>query len=199
MSNEKISVLGVDPSLRNWGFASGIYDVKTQILDIKNIKLITNIKDTTKSVRTNSKDLITAEFIFHHAYEIFSRFNTVFVEIPHGSQSARSSVSYGMCIGLLGALHKSTNVNLYQVTAADVKKTININNSTVVSNKNIKVSKKYVIMDKYNKYPNLEWPRHSKKEISVLTMGEAEHLADAIGAIEAGIKLDEFRKAVNFN
>ena len=105
----------------------------------------------------------------------------VFVEIPVGSQSARSMASYGVCIGVLASINKP----LIQVTPAEVK-------FIATGNKN--ASKAAMIDWVINKYPTADWFKKTRKEVTTFT-AKNEHLADAVACIHAGVKTDEFMQA----
>ena len=174
----QIKVCGMDPSMTNWGLAYALLDVETgQVLDLEFILVEPN-KIIHKQVRQNSVDLNVAEQlskIIMNAADI-SRF--IFVEVPVGSQSARSMCSYGMCVGILGAL-KNNSDHLIEVTATEVK-------LALTGNKN--ATKAEMINAALKLYPSADFPRLKGR-----VLAKSEHLADALGAILAGIKTPMFQ------
>ena len=105
----------------------------------------------------------------------------MFVEVPVGSQSARAMASYGVCIGLLAAL---SDKPLIEVTPTEVK-------LAAVGSKT--ASKQEMISWASDLYPHLNWIKsRGKSELA----DKNEHIADAIGAIHAGILTDEFARLV---
>ena len=81
----QIPVLGMDPSLRNWGLAEGILDLETGTLDHLVLTLVETEVDDAKQVRKNSKDLVSSEILARTAFEKASKAKIVFAEIPVGS------------------------------------------------------------------------------------------------------------------
>lgn len=177
----EIPVLGMDPSMTNWGLAEGMLDLKTGILSTPNLVLIEPTKITHKQVRQNSIDLDVAEQLARIVLELCQRNKAIFVEIPVGSQSARAMCSYGMCCGILGFV-KSQGIQLIEVTAGEVKKAL-------TGNKN--ATKAQMIEAAVKEYPDANFPRHHGK-----ITAKAEHVADAIGSIYAGVRTPAFTNLI---
>ena len=91
----KIPVLGMDPSLTNWGLAFSQLDLNTGFLDDPELLLVSPTKIDHKQVRQNSKDIDVAEQLSVPVFEYAKKSKVVFVEVPVGSQSARAMASYG--------------------------------------------------------------------------------------------------------
>ncbi len=81
--------------------------------------------------------------------------------------------SYGMCIGLLASIQ----VPLIQVTPAEVK---------LAACKSKVATKQQMINWATTNYPGANWCKRKLKGVEVLT-DKNEHLADALGAIYAGV------------
>lgn len=167
----KIPVVGFDPSMSGWGIAEGNLDLATGLLEIHNLLVIEPEKIKTKQVRQNSSDLYVAEQLAVSALASARRACILFAEVPVGSQSARAMCSYGLCVGILGAI-RAEGINVIEVTASEVK-------SRFTGNKN--ASKKEMIAQAVKLYPDANFPR-----IRGRITDKAEHVADAIGAIHAG-------------
>lgn len=173
----KIAVCGMDPSLRNWGIAEAILDLETGFLDTPALTLIETKDISGKQVRQNSNDLSLAQQICDVAIPIARKAKAIFVEVPVGSQSARAMASYGVCVGILGSI-RSLGIPIIEVTATEVKKTFT--GDPVAT-------KSQMIQQALLEYPSANFPRHGGKIVA-----KAEHVADAIAAIHAGVQTPAF-------
>lgn len=179
----KLSVCGFDPSLRHWGIAEGIYDLQTNQIYISSISVIEPILNTGKQTRQNSLDVESGLQLFTGAYNASKSCQFIFAEVPVGSQSSRAMCSYGLCTGVLGSL-KAMGLPLVEVTPTEVKMA-SVGSKTA--------TKTEMIQWAFAKHPNVGWPMHNKK----LSASKAEHMADAIAAIYAGIKTPAFLQLLN--
>lgn len=171
----KLNILGFDPSLRNWGVVQAQYDLLTHDIIIKNGYVIQHKPKKDRHIKQNTLDLQTANYIKSH----LTNADIVIAEVPHGSQSSRAMVSYGVCIGVLGSLYD----DLVQVSANDVKRIVEPNTAIKA------VSKEQVIDWVINKHPEiLSWlPKTRIKE----------HICDAIVALYAGINKPKFKELIH--
>ncbi len=174
----KISVLGMDPSLRNWGLASSLLDLETGYLDNPHLSLICPKDLEGKQVRKNSSDLHLAEQLATEVIAAAQKAKVLFVEVPVGSQSARAMASYGVCVGVLGAV-RALGIPLIEVSPLEVK-------LAFTGSRN--ATKELMISTAVNQYPNANFPMHHGKITS-----KAEHVADAIAAIHAGVNTSSFQ------
>jgi Holliday junction resolvasome RuvABC endonuclease subunit len=179
----------MDPSMSNWGLAWGIYDPSDQTLSIKTVDVIKPVTLTGKQVRQNSKDLGRAYDLFTGALAATEGATAVFVEVPVGSQSARAMASYGICCGILGAL-RASGIPFFEVTPNEVK-------LATVGKKT--ASKAEIIQRAVTHHPRANWPMQTKNGVTSPVASKAEHMADAIGAIEAGIELPSFQQLLQFS
>lgn len=170
-----INVVGLDPSLRNWGVALGTYNTETKELNISAVNTICPVLPESKQSRVNSLDLESARQHFQSVFAECNRAQAVFVEVPVGSQSARAMASYGICVGVLGSL-KAMGIPIYEVTPTEVK---------VASVGSKTASKAQMIQWAKDTHPETPWSKSAAK---------SEHQADAAGAIHAGIKLTSFEQ-----
>ena len=183
-----ISVLGMDPSLNNWGLAFGQYFTDTNQIQINSIDVIQPASLEGKQTRTNSSDIYRASQLSQQARKACDGATAVFIEVPHGSQSSRAMASYGICIGILGSL-KAQNQEFFEVTANELK----------LATTGQKGASKQAIIDRaIQNYPHINWPYQTQKGQTKVVTGKAEHMADAIGAIEAGILTPAFRQMLQF-
>jgi Holliday junction resolvasome RuvABC endonuclease subunit len=174
----KIPVLGMDPSMRNWGLAPSELDLSTGVLDTPRLTLVAPKDEKGKQVRKNSKDLHLTQQLASVVIAEARKAKVVFVEVPVGSQSARAMASYGMCVGILGAI-VSEGIPLVEVTPSECKQALAENKLA---------SKELMIAKAMEFYPDANWPLHRGQVAQ-----KAEHLADAIAAIHAGVNTPMFR------
>lgn len=173
-----IKVVGLDPSMSNWGFAKANLNLST--LEVTNVELVlietSSKKD--KNVRVNSSDLERSRELYEAIQEHTEGAIISFVEVPHGSQSARAMASYGMCIGLLSSVQSHSMIQLSEAQL----KVATLGRKTG--------SKEEAIEWATNKHPEANW---LKRKDSILKKNE--HLADALAAIYAGLKSTDFINA----
>lgn len=174
-----LKVCGFDPSSRNWGIAAGVLDTVTGLVTIKSLRVTQPILPEGKQTRQNSSDLAVAHQL-NEGVLPFLKANLIFAEIPQGSQSARASLCSGICIGVLGSLRSSTT--FFEVTPDEVKR-FTVGKKTA--------TKKEMIAWAVAKHPEAPWPRKSNGEVKV---GDAEHMADAVAAIYAGLQSQPYKQ-----
>jgi len=174
----KIPVVGFDPSLRNWGVAEGTLDLTTGYLEGLHLSIIEPRDVKGRQVRQNSTDLHIAMQLAEGALLAARKAKVIFVEVPVGSQSARAMASYGICVGVLGAV-QAEGIPLIEVTAFEVKKAF-------TGNKN--ATKDEMIAEAVKLYPAANFPTHGGR-----ITAKAEHVADAIAAIHAGVLTPMFQ------
>lgn len=183
-----IKVVGQDPSLNNWGLAIATYSLETGQIQIDQLGLTCPNLPTGKQVRQNSKDLEAGYQLYKGAVAATEGAHAVFVEVPVGSQSARAMASYGICVGVLGAL-RANGIPFYEVTPTEVK---------LASYGKSTATKKQMIAWAMAAHPDAQWPTYKKHGQTLVTESQAEHQADAIAAIYAGIRLQSFQQALAF-
>lgn len=184
-----IRIVGFDPSLRNWGIAKGylLPDAVPKIL-IEEVAVINPELPTGKQVRQNSQDLESAKQLCAGALEAVENAQAIFVEVPVGSQSARAMASYGICVGILGAL-RATGIPFFEVTPNEVKM-VSVGKKTA--------TKQEMISWAMASHPEANWPMHRQNGVSRVSEAKAEHMADAIAAIYAGIASNPFQQMLPF-
>lgn len=181
---KQLKVVGCDPSLRNWGLAAGLYDLSSKNLTIVRLGLVQPNLPTGKQVRQNSLDLESAQQLFKGSIDTLKEADAVFVEVPVGSQSARAMASYGICVGVLGSL-RGSGIPFFEVTPSEVK---------VATGLQKDASKKQMIAWAMQKHPEANWPRYNAKGGALISEAKAEHQADAIAAIYAGLSCSSFQQ-----
>jgi Holliday junction resolvasome RuvABC endonuclease subunit len=183
-STKVLQVVGLDPSLRNWGIAVGTYDTGTNKLTIKRLDVINPVLSTGKKVRQNSLDLESAYQLYKGATAAAKDAHAVFVEVPVGSQSARAMASYGICVGVLGAI-RGEGMPFFEVTPTEVK-LAGFGTKTATKQEMIKWA--------MEKHPEANWPTYKQNGALLVSEAKAEHQADAIAAIYAGIACVSFQQ-----
>lgn len=183
-----IKVVGQDPSLRNWGLAVGSLDLETKKLTIEFVDLTNPVLPTGKQVRQNSSDLESALQLYKGATDVSIGAHAVFVEVPVGSQSARAMASYGICVGVLGAL-RANGIPFFEVTPTEVK-LASVGNKTATKQDMIKWA--------MAKHPEANWPTYKQNGSIMVSEAKAEHMADAIAAIYAGMTCNSFQQVLPF-
>lgn len=181
-----LQVAGIDPSLRNTGMAGGRYDLDTDTLDIETLMLIETEKQSGKAIRVNSDDLRCCGVITAGIHKWIGMSDIVFAEIPSGGQSASAAKALGMATAILGGIGAvgTFKGKLIQVTASEVK-------FLATGSKN--ASKEEMIEWAATKWPDAGWLTTGKDK---RILKKNEHLADACGAIHAGIQTDQFKTLV---
>lgn len=187
MKQRIIKVCGQDPSLRNWGLAIGTLHLDTLKVTIHKLSVVCPELNKGKQVRQNSLDLESALQLYEGAVHAAEGAQAVFVEIPIGSQSSRAMASYGVCVGVLGAF-RANKTPFYEVTPIEVK---------MASYGSKTATKQQMIKWAMDNHPEANWPMKKQNGINSVIEGKAEHMADAIAAIYAGINSNSFKQMLS--
>lgn len=172
-----IKLIGLDPSLRNFGVSKAYFDPSTKSLDIYDGFVIQS--KPTKSKSQAKQDIETAYSTFNCLSPLIAEVDYFTAEVPTGSRSSRAMASYGICLGILGSL-VATNPNFYHCTPYDVKK--------VVGTK--ETSKEEIIEWVKQTYPSvLSWLPKTKNK--------AEHICDSIVTLHLLTHNPDFLKRVS--
>ncbi len=179
-----LNVCGQDPSLLNWGVSNGTYDTETKKLTINNILVINPVLSKGKQVRQNSLDLEAAKQLCEGAMQASKQAQVIFVEVPVGSQSARSMAGYGVVVGVLGSL-RAMGIPLFEVSPQEVK---------LAGAGKATATKIDMINWAIQTHPEAKWPTYRQKGKELINTGKAEHQADSVAAIYAGIASNTFQQ-----
>lgn len=174
-----LRILGCDPSFSNWGIAEGLYNPDTSNLVINRLDVIRPVIQKGKQTRQSAIDLNRAKQLSKGFIDRVKVTDLIVAEVPHGSQSARAMAGYGVCIGIL-SLASNTRVPLIEVNAIETR---------MVITGTREATKVQAIAWAMAKHPEAPWPVHAGKVNASL----AEHMADAIAAIYAGMETDIFK------
>lgn len=183
-----IKVVGQDPSLRNWGLAYGTYDLDTKKLLISRLDLTNPVIPTGKQVRQNSKDIEAGIQLYKGSKAAAEGAHAVFIEVPVGSQSARAMCGYGVCVGVLGAL-RANGIPFFEVTPTEVK---------LAGAGSKTATKQEMIKWAMATHPEANWPTYKEHGQDIVSAAKAEHMADAVAAIHAGIACNSFQQMLPF-
>ena len=188
-STNGLRVVGFDPSLRNWGIAKGILiPAATPLVHIEEVAVINPELPTGKQVRQNSLDLEAAKQLCQAAIKAAEGAQAIFVEVPIGSQSARAMASYGICVGILGAI-RARGIPFFEVTPNEVK-LASVGKKTA--------TKLEMIEWAVYKHPEANWPTYMQHRQVKISEAKAEHMADATAAIYAGLSCNSFQQMLPF-
>lgn len=173
-----IQIIGIDPSLRNTGIARGWLNIETLEWEVESVELNETEKGKSKTVRKSSDDFDRARILHEAVAEAERGAQIAFVEMPIGSQNAAAMLSYGVCISLIASL----DIPVIQCTPAEVKK---------FATGDKMATKEEMIAWASEKFPDINWLRQGTR-----ILNKNEHLADAVGAINAGLKTDDFKALI---
>ena len=167
-------LIGIDLAFANMGLCRATWNGGA--VKVEELKLVSTENTEGKSVRKSSSDLRRAQELYRALTDFCAGADLAFVEVPHGSQSARASWALGISVGVLS----SCTLPLIQVTALEVK---------LISAGKKNASKDDLINWAIKKHPEAKWLRHAGR-----VTNKNEHLADAIATIHAGMNTDEFKR-----
>lgn len=174
-----IRVVGIDPSLRNFGMVRANIDLGSLALTVESVLLVETAKDGTKQVRKGSDDLRRCREIVEAMRDYCRDVTLGFAEVPSGgAKSANALKALSMATALLGACP----VPLIEVQPSEVK-------LATVGKKT--AAKEDMIEWAIDKHPETPWLTY-KRNGQLQYADKNEHIADAISAIYAGIKTQQF-------
>ena len=182
-----IKVVGMDPSLSNWGLAYATLDLDSLEFTVDSLELVCTEpekdKKVRKMVRKNCEDLDRVKILQKAAVRACEDAFIAFVEVPVGSQSSRAMTSYGVCLGVLAGLP----IPLIVVTPDEVK----------IAGAGVKTATKEEMIEfAMREHPGANWLM-KKRGGKLVPLAKNEHLADAVAAIKAGIDTDQFQQLVS--
>ena len=172
MSNQPVTIIGFDPSLRNWGYCIATYaDDKLTFHQGG----VIHSKPNTKQ-KQNLQDLLSATQLYRQLKQLMTTHKPDYIvaELPVGSQSSRAMVSYATCISLCSVLAFNDGIKthpLINIPPQEVKKTVGKKNAT----------KDEVIQWVAENYPD------TKDWLDNLPKSKKEHICDAIVATHTAI------------
>lgn len=181
--SKSICIVGFDPSLNNWGVARAELDLVTLKLSSWDLDIIQTQPAKGKQLRVNVSDMERATHLAEGAFFYARQAQIICVEVPVGSQSARAMASYGVCLGVLGAL-RAESYPFIHLSPSEVKKIFTGDKDA---------SKEKMMNKALELYPTLPCLRHKDGSVNV---SKFEHQADAVAAIHAGIASQQFKSLI---
>lgn len=179
-----MKVIGLDGSLQNFGIAVGTVDAPTRkLLTVDELLLSKTTKDS--KVKRADDDFYRFHLHWQYIDSLIRRYEPdyIFGEIPSGSRDVRAAFAFGGVTAILAGLALYNNI--YTVTPTEVK---------VAATGWNHADKEDVIAAIHGCYPDAPWIMSKKpnamcieRDGKYLTNAN-EHLADAVGAILAGLK-----------
>ena len=176
----KIKIVGLDPSLRNWGIAIGSASLVSGEFTVTDLQTITtHPQEKGSRVSKSTWDIQSAQTLYKGVADAISDADIICVEVPYGSQDVKAAVGRGICLGVLGSLFDNRFI---LVTPQSVKKIVGAKDA----------SKKECVKWASTKHPEAPWPMWQGK----ISVGKAEHSADALIAVYAAAQTKEFQSII---
>lgn len=178
-----IKVIGFDPSMSNFGVAQCTVDLSTDEISVTNLILIGTKGESNKGVIKVSDDLRRAREVFAGMTDACKGYSLAISEIPLGNAAVYNNaiLSAGLVTGVLGGCP----IPIIQVFPQDVK---------MVATGARNGDKAQVIDWAMSLYPNANWLTR-KRGGKLVPIAANEHLADAIAAVHAGVRTQQFKQA----
>lgn len=176
----KVKIVGLDPSWRNWGIATGYASLTTGELIITDLKVVLTKISEDHTKRKSTLDIESASLLYEGVSEAVKGADIVTVEVPTGSQNYDAATGRGVCLGILGSVAED---HFIYVTPQSVKKIVG----------NPKATKREVVEWAYARHPEAPWPMHNGQ----ISIGKAEHMADAIVTIYAAAQTPHFKQLIS--
>ena len=179
----ELLAVGIDPSLRAFGMAKVRIDLRKLTFRVVDVRLTETELDHSKQVRKGSDDLRRCREVITSLREFTSDVAFGFAEVPSGgAQSASALKALSMATAFLGACPAP----LIEVQPSEVK-LATVGRRTA--------SKPEMIAWAIAKHPEAAWMTR-KLHGKIEHIAKNEHIADAICAVYAGLRTEQFRQAV---
>jgi hypothetical protein len=188
MSKRTLRILGMDPSLRNWGLAFGTLYLDDYTITMDHLITVhPDPSELSKSVRKSTKDIERTTSLFNNLLPHLSDVDIVIAETPIGGRDAKAAFGYSVCVTLIGVLNSIGLENqIIEVSPYDVKQVVRD-----------EASKDEMIFWATTQHPEADWKYRTVKGKKVLIKKEAEHVSDAIAAIYAASNKPQFLKLLS--
>ena len=184
MVMKRIKIVGMDPSMSNWGICKATLDIESMAFEIDDLILIETESEAKKGVIKQSDDLRRARIVREGMIDACSDATIAISEIPFCNPAGYAAANFnsGLVTGVLAACP----IPLIQVFPAEVKqKATGIRSAT----------KGEMIDWAMGRFPNAPWRTRTLRGKQVPTAAN-EHLADAVAAINAGLDSQQLRQAL---
>lgn len=182
--SRKITVVGFDPSMTNFGIARAEVDVDTLEFSITNLALAQTEGESKKGVIKQSDDLRRAKEVQAAMVAATEGAVLAFSEVPLGNAAMYNNaiLAAGISVGILA----SCPIPLIEVFPQDVKQEATGSRHA---------AKEEMIEWAMNKFPAAPWLLRKFKG-KMIPKKDNEHLADAVAVINCGIRTRQFAQAV---
>ncbi len=180
----KLKIIGIDPSMSNWGMCKATLDVATMQWTVDDLILIETESESKKGVIKQSDDLRRARIVKEGMIEACEDASFAISEIPFCNPAGYSAANFnaGLVTGVLAACP----IPLIQVFPAEVKqKATGVRSAT----------KGEMIEWAMGRFPDAPWRMRTLKGKRVPTAAN-EHLADAVASINAGLDSVQLQQAL---
>lgn len=180
----KINIVGFDPSMSNFGCCNAAVDIDTLEITVTNLTLFKTESEAKKGVIKQSDDLRRAREVRQGMLSVCNGMALAVSEIPFCDPNGYASANFNS--GLVTGVLASLELPLIQVFPADVK-------IAAVGHRH--AAKGEMVEWALKKHPEAPWITRKLKGKLVPTKAN-EHLADALAAIYAGVRTQQFKQAV---
>lgn len=180
----KIRIIGIDPSMSNWGMCKATLDVTTMEWTVDDLILIETESESKKGVIKQSDDLRRAKIVQAGMIEACEDASFAISEIPFCNPAGYAGANFNS--GLVTGVLASCPIPLIQVFPAEVKqKATGIRSAT----------KGEMIEWAMKRFPDAPWRMRTLKGKRIPTAAN-EHLADAVASINAGLDSQQLQQAL---
>lgn len=180
----KIKIIGMDPSMSNWGMCKATLDVVTMEWTVDDLILIETESEAKKGVIKQSDDLRRAKIVQEGMIEACSDASFAISEIPFCNPAGYAGANFNS--GLVTGVLASCPIPLIQVFPSEVKqKATGVRSAT----------KGEMIEWAMDRFPDAPWRMRTLKGKRVPTAAN-EHLADAVASINAGLDSQQLQQAL---
>lgn len=180
-----IKVVSFDPSMSNWGICKASVNVDTLDFTVDDLILVRTESEAKKGIIKHSDDLRRAKEVQAGMIAACEGHALAISEIPLGNAAMYNNaiLNAGIVVGVLA----SCPIPLLQVFPQDVK---------MLACGSRHAAKEEVIEWAMNKYPTAPWLLRKFKGKMVPTK-DNEHLADAVAALNAGLRTAAFQQTLS--
>jgi Holliday junction resolvasome RuvABC endonuclease subunit len=178
----KIDALGFDPSFSNWGIAFVQVDIVTGDYTVSDLRLIKTEGESKKGVIKASDDLRRARDLRREIVDCTQGYKIAFTEVPLGNAAMYNNaiLSAGVVTGVLAGLPQQ----IIQVFPQEVKQ---------LATGSRHAAKEEMIEWATQRFPDAPWLTRKLKGKTLFTK-DNEHLADAVAAVHAGVRSQQFQQ-----
>lgn len=177
-----IRVVGLDPSMSNFGIVRSRVDMDTLEVEIEDMILAKTTSEARKNIVKQSDDLRRATVVRDALIEHTQHAAVVISEIPYCNPGTYASANFNA--GLVTGVLASCPVPVIQVNPSEVK-------MAAVGHR--QAGKEEMLEWALGKHPNAPWLMRKYKG-TMRPIADNEHLADALATIYAGLQTNQFKQ-----